>query len=164
MPVHLAKTGNHDSLIHGSLQTLTNLETESCIEDIFAKASELRKLGICGRLNDLLKDEVKGGFDCLCNLNYLKKLKLQNDVFVLSGKFVLPQAGSLPPKLKKLTLSGTLIDWDHMSTLGMLENLEILKFKNNAFRGERWQTENRGFCNLNILYIERTNFFWAYFC
>ncbi|KAL2471825.1 putative late blight resistance proteinR1B-17 [Abeliophyllum distichum] len=81
--------------------------------------------------------------------NFKENLKLLNDVFPLppsEGKLpTLPQRYKFPPKLKKLTLADTLLDWKHMTTLGMLESLEILKLKDSAFKGEWWQPEDGGF-------------------
>ncbi|XP_027162234.1 putative disease resistance RPP13-like protein 3 isoform X2 [Coffea eugenioides] len=60
-------------------------------------------------------------------------------------------------KLTRLTLLNTLLDWKHMSTLGKLEKLEVLKLKDNAFQGELWRTEGGGFRNLKVLHIGSTN-------
>ncbi|KAL0441133.1 UNVERIFIED_CONTAM: putative late blight resistance proteinR1A-10 [Sesamum radiatum] len=51
----------------------------------------------------------------------------------------LPPSFKFPPKLKSLTLSYTFLDWGHISILGMLENLEVLKLKDNAFMGDCWE-------------------------
>ncbi|XP_022846577.1 putative late blight resistance protein homolog R1A-3 isoform X1 [Olea europaea var. sylvestris] len=159
LPIHPFRTGNNDSLIHGNLQILSTVAPESCKKDVFVWAPNLKKLGIRGRLSELL--EGTGGFNYLCNLNYLVNLKLLSDVYPyppFDGRLIsLPQVDAFPPNLKKLTISGTLLDWDHMSTLGMLENLEILKLKDDAFKGNQWQTEKGGFRNLKFLYIGRTD-------
>ncbi|KAL3524769.1 hypothetical protein ACH5RR_013141 [Cinchona calisaya] len=44
-----------------------------------------------------------------------------------------------------------------MSTLGKLENLEVLKLKDNALQGELRVTEDGGFHNLKALHIGSTN-------
>ncbi|KAL0341599.1 UNVERIFIED_CONTAM: putative disease resistance protein [Sesamum calycinum] len=44
-----------------------------------------------------------------------------------------------------------------MSVLGMLENLKVLKLKNDAFTGERWEAADGGFRQLEVLQIEYTN-------
>ncbi|KAL2484754.1 Disease resistance protein (CC-NBS-LRR class) family [Abeliophyllum distichum] len=165
LPGILAKTrkSKDDSLKSGSLVTLSTISPESCSEDVFAAAPNLKKLGIRGQLSKLL--EGKAGstlFDSLGKkLVNLENLKLLNDVFPRSpveGKLVsLPQMYKFPPKLKKLTLSDTLLDWDQMSTLGKLENLEILKLKDNSFEGKLWQPQEGGFRALRILHIGKTN-------
>ncbi|KAL2488479.1 Disease resistance protein (CC-NBS-LRR class) family [Forsythia ovata] len=158
------RKSKEDSLKSGSLVTLSTISPESCSEDVFAAAPNLKKLGIRGQLSKLL-EKGKGGstlFDSLGKkLVSLENLKLLNDVLPrppVEGKLVsLPQIYKFPPKLKKLTLSDTLLDWDHMSTLGKLENLEILKLKDNAFEGKLWQPQEGGFRALRVLHIGRTN-------
>ncbi|KAI5659433.1 hypothetical protein M9H77_28226 [Catharanthus roseus] len=77
-------------------------------------------------------------FDSLSKLESLENLKLLNDD--ISVKLhTLPDEKKFPSKLTRLTLSNTLLDWKHMSTLGKLENLEALKLKDNAFEGEIWE-------------------------
>ncbi|EPS69725.1 hypothetical protein M569_05040 [Genlisea aurea] len=44
-----------------------------------------------------------------------------------------------------------------MNTLGMLSKLEILKLKESAFIGEKWQIDGSGFHSLEYLYIERSD-------
>ncbi|KAL3510830.1 hypothetical protein ACH5RR_030231 [Cinchona calisaya] len=43
-----------------------------------------------------------------------------------------------------------------MSTLGKLKCLEVLKLKDNAFKGKHWVTEDGGFRCLKVLHIEAT--------
>lgn len=155
----LKKRGNEEgSLIN--LRTLSTISPETCSEDVFDRAPNLSKLGIRGQLSKLF--EVKGGsslFDNVKKLNSLENLKLFNDVVDVQdskGKIVSPP-DKFPPNLKKLTLYGTQLDWKYMSTLGMLENLEILKLKENAFKGKWWEPKDRGFPALKILHIGRTD-------
>ncbi|CAA3018557.1 late blight resistance homolog R1B-17 [Olea europaea subsp. europaea] len=140
-----------------NLRTLSIVSPETCAEAVFDRAPNLSKLGIRGRLAKLF--EVKGGsclFDNVKKLNSLENLKLLNDVHDSQGKIVSPPE-KFPPNLKMLTLNGTELDWKYMSTLGMLENLEILKLKENAFKGECWEPMNGGFPSLKFLYIGRTD-------
>ncbi|KAL2544906.1 putative late blight resistance protein-like protein R1B-13 [Forsythia ovata] len=162
-PLAKSRKNKDDSLINANLRTVSTIAPECCREDVFARAPNLKKLGIRGRLAKLL--DTKGAsslFDSLGKLDYLENLKLLNDVFPLppsEGKLpTLPQRYKFPPKLKKLTLAGTLLDWKHMTTLGMLESLEILKLKDSAFKGEWWQPEDGGFRALKVLHIGRNRF------
>ncbi|XP_073031009.1 putative late blight resistance protein homolog R1B-17 [Primulina eburnea] len=161
-PLSKGRKGKDEVLMLGSLQTLSTISPESCTEDVFLRTPNLKNLGIRGPLSKLL--ESKSGntpFDSLGKLDYLENLKLLNDVFPRppsEGKlYSLPQTYKFPPKLKKLTLSDTLLDWKDMSTLGMLENLEILKLKNNAFKGDWWESKDGGFRSLKVLHIGRTD-------
>ncbi|KAL3644644.1 hypothetical protein CASFOL_009824 [Castilleja foliolosa] len=145
-----------------SLQTLSMISPESCTEDVFGRTPNLKVLGVRGQLDKLLENKNENMlFDSLGKLSHLENLKLINDVFPRApseGKLTsLPQSYKFPPKLRKLTLSETLLDWNDMSTLGMLENLEILKLKDNAFEGECWQLSEGGFRALKVLHIGRSN-------
>ncbi|KAL0417271.1 UNVERIFIED_CONTAM: putative late blight resistance proteinR1A-10 [Sesamum latifolium] len=142
VPTTLPKTGK-GSKEGENLQTLGTISPESCTEEVFERARNLKKLGIRGRLALLLEGK-DGSFDSLVKLDNLEKLKLINDVFphpLLEGQLqALPPPYKFPPKLKKLTLSASFLDWSHMSILGLLENLEVLKLKDNAFMGKHWKS------------------------
>ncbi|XP_057770474.1 probable disease resistance RPP8-like protein 2 [Salvia miltiorrhiza] len=154
----LAKPGK-DSKEGEKLQTLGTLSPESCTEAIFDRARNLKKLGIRGKLSSFL-DGKSGSFDSLRKLSNLEKLKLLNDVFpkaALDGKLDgLPPAYKFPVKLRSLTLLNTFLDWEHMTVLGSLEKLKVLKLKDNAFVGSRWKVDDRGFDSLEVLHIGRT--------
>ncbi|KAL0341636.1 UNVERIFIED_CONTAM: hypothetical protein Scaly_1826200 [Sesamum calycinum] len=143
-----------------NLQTLNGISPQSCTKEVLERAPNLKKLGIRGKLVVLLDDNNRL-FDNLAKLGYLVKLKLQNDVCLnppsrcqLRG---LPPSFKFPPKLKSLTLSYTFLDWGHISILGMLENLEVLKLKDNAFMGDCWEVGRTHFRRLEFLHIGHTN-------
>ncbi|KAI3454371.1 hypothetical protein Pfo_011034 [Paulownia fortunei] len=155
----LPKTGK-SSKEGEKLQTLGTISPQSCTEEVFDRTRNLKKLGIRGRLA-LLLDGRSGSFDSLGKLGSLEKLKLLNDVFPsppsegqLRG---LPQPYKFPPKLRSLTLSDTFLNWSHMSILGLLENLEVLKLKDKAFMGKSWVAVDGGFRHLEVLHIGRTD-------
>ncbi|KAD7117598.1 hypothetical protein E3N88_04866 [Mikania micrantha] len=91
----------------------------------------------------------------------LENLKLLNDTFPRppsEGKLKkLPPLYKFPPHLNKLTLSDTLLDWKHMSTIAMLPNLEVLKLKMYAFKGRQWDPLDGGFHLLKYLKIGKTD-------
>ncbi|KAL0409039.1 UNVERIFIED_CONTAM: putative late blight resistance proteinR1A-10 [Sesamum radiatum] len=120
-----------DPFVRRNILTISTISPDSCTENILARTPNLRKLGIRGKLITLV--EEKGG---------------------------LPPSYKFPPNLKKVTLSDTLLDWDHMSTLGMLPNLEVLKLKDYAFKGSRWEPLDGGFRLLRVLKIGRTDLIW----
>ncbi|XP_073064635.1 putative late blight resistance protein homolog R1A-10 [Primulina eburnea] len=135
------------------LQTLGMISTQSCTEDVFGRACNLKKLGIRGQIAALAR--CRG----LERLRNLRKLKLFNDVRFGSTSEApaprLPPPDAFPPKLKSLTLSATNLEWDHMSTLCMLNHLEVLKLKDKAFVGVFWDASGACFRKLEVLYIER---------
>ncbi|KAL0318893.1 UNVERIFIED_CONTAM: putative disease resistance RPP13-like protein 3 [Sesamum angustifolium] len=144
-----------------SIQVLANLSPESCTGDLFGRTNNLKKLGIRGRLTILL-DDMSGSspFDNLEKLHQLENLKLLNDVHIHPDEAklpCLPPPNKFPPQLISLTLSYTLLEWEQMSVLGMLDHLRVLKLKNSAFQGERWEAVDGGFRQLEVFQIQYTD-------
>ncbi|KAH6795177.1 hypothetical protein C2S52_005654 [Perilla frutescens var. hirtella] len=139
-----------------NLQTLSRLSTKSCTEQVFSRAKNLKNLGIRGDLATIVNKNLSE------KLERLEKLKLVHDMFSTSepaGSALqrLPPADSFPPNLRILTLSSTSLDWRHMTTLGGLSKLEVLKLKEMAFKGRLWEAEGSGFRCLESLHIVRTD-------
>ncbi|GFP83585.1 putative late blight resistance protein homolog r1b-14 [Phtheirospermum japonicum] len=148
-----------DPFVRRNILTISTISPDSCTENVLARTPNLRKLAIRGRIVKLV--EEKGGFDVLAKLDRLESLKLINDAFPLDPSRCivtgLPPSYKFPPSLKKVTLSDTLLGWDHMSTLGMLPNLEVLKLRDYAFKGSHWEPLDGGFRLLRVLQIGRTD-------
>ncbi|KAH6823553.1 hypothetical protein C2S53_012315 [Perilla frutescens var. hirtella] len=138
-----------------NLQTLSRLSGSCCTKELFNRASNLKNLGIRGDLVTILDASF------LEILERLEKLKLIHDTFprMLSENALhrLPPPESFPPNLRILTLSSTFLNWAHMTTLGSLPNLEVLKLKEDAFLGIRWEAEGSGFRRLESLHIAHTD-------
>ncbi|XP_073148137.1 putative disease resistance RPP13-like protein 3 [Henckelia pumila] len=161
-PPAQTRKDNEDPFVRRNILTLSTISPDSCTENILARTPGLRKLGIRGKLVVLM--EKKGGstmFDNLAKLDSLETLKLLNDTFPLDPSRCiipgLPPSYKFPPNLKKITLSDTLLEWEHMSTLGVLPNLEILKLKDYAFKGRHWEPLDGGFRLLRVLQLGRTD-------
>lgn len=153
---------NEDPFVRRNIQTISTVLPDFCKENILARTPGLRKLGIRGKLATLVSTNGDSSlFDNLAKLDNLETLKLLNDTFPLPPSQCqipgLPQSYKFPPNLKKLTLSDTFLDWSHISTLGMLPNLEVLKLKDYAFKGTQWEPLDGGFRLLRVLHIGRTN-------
>lgn len=153
--------GRHGTSNHGQqLQTLGTISSESCTKELLERASNLKKLGIRGRLYAFFKGTT-GSFDSLGKLNNLENLKLLNDVFPKSPSLdplhKFPPASKFPATLRSLTLVSTFLPWNEMQILGSLEMLKVLKLKDNAFVGRIWDTHDVGFHSLEALHIERTD-------
>lgn len=161
-PQAKTRMDNEDPFVQRNIQTISTVSPDSCTENILARTPNLRKLGIRGKLV-LLMEKNKGSslFDNLAKLDKLEKLKLLNDTFPRppsEGKLRgLPPFYKFPPHLKKLTLSDTLLDWKHMSTIGMLPNLEVLKLKVYAFKGPQWEPLDGGFRLLKVLQLGKSD-------
>nr|GMD16773.1 putative late blight resistance protein homolog R1B-14 [Ipomoea batatas] len=140
------------------IQTLSTISPSSCTEEILEKTPNLQKLGIRGNLAELM--ESKGGvslFDNLQRLDYLENLKLINNVHQTSKLRRFPHADKFPRTLRKMTLSNTSFEWKDLNILGSLDELEVLKLEENAFRGEFCDLSNIVFKQLQYLRIGRTN-------
>nr|GMD13586.1 putative late blight resistance protein homolog R1B-8 [Ipomoea batatas] len=145
------------------ITTLSTISPTSCRKEILDKARNLRKLRIRGNLGGLMETR-KGGislFDNLQQLSVLENLKLLNSA--IPGQAAtrlqsIPQHDKFPQRLRKLTLSNTSLEWKNMCVLGKLEELEVLKLEEYAFRGEFWEIdENFVFKALRFLRIGRTD-------
>ncbi|XP_060189189.1 putative late blight resistance protein homolog R1B-8 [Lycium barbarum] len=143
--------------VHGSLQTLSTVEPESCTEHVVARCQNMKKLGIRGKIAVLLGANKPGKIFNVNKLKCLEKLKLINDDNLTGLELHLPSENNFPKSLRKLTLSGTSLDWKYMGILGKLEELEVLKLKENAFVGSVWVSTEGGFPSLEVLWIERTD-------
>ncbi|XP_059649788.1 disease resistance protein RPP13-like [Cornus florida] len=149
-------------MVRRNIQTISTVSPDSCTDIILARTPNLKKLGIRGKLVALMEEKAGSSmFDNLSKLDQLETLKLLNDTFPrppLEGKLSgLPQWYKFPRNLKKLTLSDTFLDWEHMSMLGKLPNLEVLKLKDFAFKGQRWVPLHGGFRLLKVLQLGRTD-------
>ncbi|XP_075083014.1 disease resistance protein RPP13-like [Nicotiana tabacum] len=134
------------------LQTLSLITPKSCTKDAFAKACNLKKLGIRRNMEAFLETS-KGGWQNLKELWCLERLIIYNDGSY-SRKPYLPPFFKCLRTLKKLTLSNTMFDWSEADILGRLECLEVLKLKENAFEGMLWKVKRGGFNELQVLRIE----------
>nr|WHB10905.1 NLR required for cell death protein [Solanum americanum] len=150
-------TPSKTTLVNKSLQTLSTIAPESCTEDVLSRTPNLKKLGIRGKIAKLLEPSKSVLFNNVKKLECLENLKLINVGQTDQKQLRLPQASIFPTKLRKLTLSDTWLEWDDMSVLNQLEYLQVLKLKDNAFKGEHWELKGGGFPFLQVLCIERAN-------
>ncbi|XP_055801805.1 putative late blight resistance protein homolog R1A-3 [Solanum dulcamara] len=171
----------YNSLVLNNLQTLTNITLADCTTDVFSSIPKLKKLGICETVeytypvqipwsdflytsenlwpycSDTLSDLW---LDCLVNLALLPQLETLK-IIGLRPPVQVPKLAlhlnALPENLKKLTLSFTYLPWESMASLCRLPNLEVLKLKNYAFTGPKWEQVEEGFCSLKLLLIEMSD-------
>ncbi|MCD7452707.1 hypothetical protein HAX54_017831 [Datura stramonium] len=157
LPTPVAPKTSKFTLVNQSLQTLSTIAPESCTEDVLSRAPNLKKLGIRGKIAMLLEQNKSELFNNVKKLQFLENLKLINVDQTDQKQLRLPPAYLFPTKLRKLTLLDTWLEWDDMSVLGQLEYLQVLKLKDNAFKGELWEPKVGGFRSLLVLFIERTD-------
>nr|GMD13587.1 putative late blight resistance protein homolog R1B-8 [Ipomoea batatas] len=143
------------------LQTLSNISPSSCTGEIFEMIPNLQKLGIRGNLGELMANN--GGiefFDNLEKLSHLQNLKLHNSANdSQTGRLQsIPQHKKFPNRLRKLSLSNTSFGWKDMRVLGALDELQVLKLKDNAFKGKSWELDdNIVFKQLQFLRIVKAD-------
>ncbi|MFS8024803.1 putative P-loop containing nucleoside triphosphate hydrolase, leucine-rich repeat domain superfamily [Helianthus anomalus] len=80
------------------------------------------------------------------SLTYLEKLK----VTCYGGIHI-----TFPTSLKTLTLEKCFLPWSDMSVIQSLPNLQVLKLKEDAFKGSCWNTNEQDFPQLTFLRLEK---------
>nr|GLL32156.1 putative late blight resistance protein homolog R1B-14 [Ipomoea trifida] len=153
------KSSKNSASVSTDIKTLSTISPSSCTGDIFDKTPDLQKLGIRGNLAELM-DVKQGGvslFDNLQKLDRLENLKLINDALQSNKLRSFPRAEKFPRRLRKMTLSNTAFEWKDLSALGSLDELEVLKLEDNAFRGEFCDVRSVVFKQLQYFRIERTD-------
>ncbi|KAL3510691.1 hypothetical protein ACH5RR_030092 [Cinchona calisaya] len=137
------------------LQTLSTIRLSSCTKEVFAVMPHLKKLGICETKEDYSTD---GPSDFLNNLVYLQELETLECSFHTQnrGRQILGLA-ALPSTLRNLSLSWSCLPWEDITSIAMLPNLEVLKLKNYAFQGPKWEPTEGCFRSLKHLLIENTD-------
>ncbi|KAG8367181.1 hypothetical protein BUALT_Bualt16G0045900 [Buddleja alternifolia] len=131
-----------------NLQTLSVVTIFKCTIGVLKMIPNLKKLGICIYSSGFNWENYH--LDNLVHLHQLEKFKL-----VIRGG-VYPQNLNLafPTTLKKLTLDCSLLPYEDMAVFGDLPNLEVLKLRNYACRGPKWETNEGQFPRLKFLLIK----------
>nr|GMD46050.1 putative late blight resistance protein homolog R1B-17 [Ipomoea batatas] len=135
-------------LVQKNLQTLYWLKVVSSDrKPNFRMVPNLKELGIY--IEGQLEPNYLGN---LVHSHLLEKLKFEVGRV---ERFYLPTG--FPPNLKKLTLRYTYLPWKEMDMIGKLSHLEVLKLKDFAFCGSKWEPSKHGFRKLKALLISRSN-------
>ncbi|KAI3459100.1 hypothetical protein Pfo_015763 [Paulownia fortunei] len=134
-----------------NLQTLSAATNFLCNERILKMIPNLKKLGIIYFGVEYGKDYHLHNLVCL---HQLEKLKLK-----IYGSSHFPQKlnAAFPRTLKKLNLSGWGLPWTDMTIVGSLPNLQVLKLRNLAFEGDKWETTEGEFPQLKYLLIDQSD-------
>ncbi|XP_031103709.1 putative late blight resistance protein homolog R1B-17 [Ipomoea triloba] len=139
-----------------NILTLSTISPESCTKEIFRRTPNLQKLGVRGNLSQLLEGKQE---TCLFNNLQLLKRLLNLKLYGQHNEgLTVPMLDKFACRLKKLSFSGTRFEWKDMRVLGLLEELEVLKLDDYAFKGENWELSNDVvFKRLQYLRIGKTN-------
>ncbi|KAL8529942.1 hypothetical protein ACS0TY_007132 [Phlomoides rotata] len=137
------------TIIFEKLQTLSNINADSCTEKVLQHAPNLKRLGMW------MEGPKKVEF-LMNKLDQLEifKFKVLNPILKptpdVQPKFYFPNT------VNKLNLSGTGLPWEDMEAIAALPNLQVLKLKELAFHGAQW-CPTYGFLQLKFLLIEYLN-------
>ncbi|KAL8538109.1 hypothetical protein ACS0TY_000167 [Phlomoides rotata] len=148
--------GEND-LILEDLQTLSRISNFKCNEVVIKRIPNIKTLK--------LKYHISFGETEYLDFGHLKELESLNIFMdrtaILDGKTFqryLEQNLSLPHSLKKLTLRGTMLNWEECTTkIGSLPLLECLRLDWEACCGAEWETVEGQFCSLKVLRIDSCN-------
>ncbi|KAL8458622.1 hypothetical protein ACS0TY_036222 [Phlomoides rotata] len=148
-----------------NLQTLSRVRILECREKVVERFPNLKTLEInCGESNS-------ESLHCFNNLGLLHKLEHLKCHFVPLSFYAthsfkktyqreLQQNIAFPRSLKKLTLSGSQLHWEGITTkIGPLPHLQVLKLEHYAAAGADWVTAEGQFCSLKFLLIDSCNDF-----
>lgn len=145
----LPKIPENQPLQFANLQSLTDINAASCTREVLQSMPNLKKLGmwvqrpgVVGLYLDELEQLEVFKFTVL-NPSPSKQVKFEPEFF-------------LPPKLRKLSLTGCGLPWQAMKVIAALPDLEVLKLRELAFSGEEWELDYV-FDKLKFLMIEYLN-------
>ncbi|KAK6135999.1 hypothetical protein DH2020_030271 [Rehmannia glutinosa] len=130
------------------LQTLSVAINLICTAKMLKMIPNLKKLGII-YFGDVYDQDFR--LENLIYLRQLEELKLKTSSYFPFRPTLNP---TFPEKLKKLTLSGWEFPWNNMKIVGSLPNLEVLKLRDSACDGSKWETSEGEFRRLKFLLID----------
>ncbi|KAL8464480.1 hypothetical protein ACS0TY_034126 [Phlomoides rotata] len=142
-----------------NLQTLSSVSISECREKVVERFPNLKTLRINCRESD------SESLHCFSNLGLLHKLEhlkchflplpfRKTHPFKKTFQRELLQNIAFPHSLKKLTLAGSQLHWEDITTkIGPLPHLQVLKLELNAAVGADWVTAEGQFYSLKFLLI-----------
>ncbi|XP_015165424.1 putative late blight resistance protein homolog R1A-3 [Solanum tuberosum] len=151
--IYLSSPGDK---VLGNLQCVSGLSPCCCTKEIFEGIKKVKKLAIYGR-----KEEYPTDLKWTDNLKYLQDLEslsITAKMFYDTDKtrlFSLTSPDSFPQKLKKLKLSYISLQWEYISIISKLPELEVLQLKGGTLFGDEWKaTDQIGFPKLRFLLLD----------
>nr|GMD76951.1 putative late blight resistance protein homolog R1A-4 [Ipomoea batatas] len=138
-----------------SFQTLSWVSPTYCRKEIYNKFRKLKALKI------FLKEQLE--LNCTCgscsnpiildNLDYLRRLEKLTISVSIDCNVTLQNGSMFPLLLEKLRLSGLNLSERHLTVIGMLPRLKVLKLE-NSFHEKVWEVSEGGFSQLGFLLLE----------
>ncbi|MCD7468345.1 hypothetical protein HAX54_006422 [Datura stramonium] len=140
------------------VQTISGLSPGCCTKEVILGIQNVKKLGIYGDEDEYENFQKSRLFDNICHLHQLETLNFQLVPWWASRNKIspvtIPSAKAFPTTLKKLKLLQTHLRWEDLNIIGQLPNLEALKLKYYACKGQHWYPVVGGFTQLKLLLIE----------
>ncbi|KAL7153437.1 hypothetical protein ABFS83_04G168900 [Erythranthe nasuta] len=136
-----------DCVVLRNLQTLKGVENLKFGDEVCKRIPNVKKLKI-------VYDEFSiDAYDfCLYNLGSFRKLESLNCFF---SSDLHMQDLKFPSSIKKLTLEGCCLNWEDLTMVGSLSNLEVLKLGPGSVVGPVWDPVEGEFLLLKYLAIHR---------
>ncbi|XP_057780134.1 putative late blight resistance protein homolog R1A-4 [Salvia miltiorrhiza] len=142
----------NDCVVMGNLQTLTKAVNLRLSEEVCKRIPNTNKLHL------IYEDELEGYdyflLDHLHNLGSLHKLQsLKLVVSTFPNSCNADQLKfAFPVSLKKLSLTNCSLDWNDLTIIGSLPQLEVLKL-DDSVKGQKWSPVDGEFLRLRFLSI-----------
>ncbi|XP_022847331.1 putative late blight resistance protein homolog R1A-3 isoform X2 [Olea europaea var. sylvestris] len=132
-----------ENFVLGNLLTLSKVSSPSCTKEVFERVPNLKKLGLYSGYFD------ENPLGILVNLPQLENLNIRG-----LERFRAPINFTFPANIKKLTLESCKIAWKHMTIVGSMPNLEVLKLLDSVTWSPEWELPEGEFCKLKFLLLE----------
>ncbi|KAL2251229.1 UNVERIFIED_CONTAM: putative late blight resistance protein R1B-14 [Sesamum indicum] len=136
-------------VVQDQLQSLSTIAVSGLTDRVLRTIPNLKKLGIfCDEKFDHVRD--------LSRLHKLHSLKCSSWRDADLSNLIFPDS------LKELALHDCVIHDPHMSRIGNLPNLQILKFRRCGIKNRKWKVNEGEFCQLKYLIMASLHLdFWA---
>ncbi|KAL3534413.1 hypothetical protein ACH5RR_002874 [Cinchona calisaya] len=145
------KVGNHYRLHNLVSLSLPSLSYRKDTEELLSRFPNLRKMK-CIFLESWDSSKNYNHFPRLDTLTQLESLSI-----LYSGRALNPHRLILPLNLKELTLSNFFLPWEYISSVGRLQNLEVLKLLSRSFQGQTWDMKEGEFSKLKYMKLDTLN-------
>ncbi|XP_047259071.1 putative late blight resistance protein homolog R1A-3 [Capsicum annuum] len=141
--------------IFSNIHTISGMKPHCCTEEVMLGISNVKKLGICGSPYEYGRFQESRLVNNLFHLHQLETLSFEVEVLspYENSSLSIPSAKAFPVTLKKLKLIDTDLSWEDLNIIGELPNLEVLKLKYGACRGDEWHPIEGGFAGLKVLQL-----------
>lgn len=138
-----------------NLEEFSTLCFSSCTNEIFSAIPNLKRLSIRQTYSESLKCALRNT-DHFLDMSILRKLQASKCFFYVHYRCSLRRY-IFPTCLKRLTLKGSYLPWEELSSLVVLPNLEVLKLKNCKRDDQVWSLkDDEEFARIKLLLIGNT--------